>query len=262
MTTSEVDYAELVTDLNRLLQSLPDDPPPPIHANSRLLNKLRDDLRIAIAKLHSLAISLDPVKQPPEFFDPSDPRKVGEMVAGALVLQPLRPLSSIHKFYGSGVYAIYYRGGFDAYRPISKTNHPIYVGKADPQDGHARTPERQGTRLSIRLSEHLKSIGLARNLEAGDFDCRYLVVVSGWQKAAEEHLIHRYKPVWNNEIKICYGFGKHGDDAKTRSNKRSPWDMLHPGRPWAEGNAPNARSVVQIKADIREHFRKFPTMKT
>jgi hypothetical protein len=26
---------------------------------------------------------------------------------------------------------------------------------------------------------------------------------------------------------------KHGDAAKTRANKRSPWDVVHPGRAWA-----------------------------
>ena len=26
---------------------------------------------------------------------------------------------------------------------------------------------------------------------------------------------------------------KHGDSAKTRANKRSPWDVVHPGRLWA-----------------------------
>lgn len=26
---------------------------------------------------------------------------------------------------------------------------------------------------------------------------------------------------------------KHGDAAKTRANKRSPWDVVHPGRLWA-----------------------------
>ncbi|MBK8423013.1 MAG: Eco29kI family restriction endonuclease [Elusimicrobia bacterium] len=253
--TNRFDYPKLVNDLSLLLKSLPSYPPPPANANSRLLNKLRQDLKTAIKKLQALAESLDPIKQPPDFFDPSDPRNVGEMVAGALVLQPRHSLGTVEKFYGSGVYALYYRGDFDAYKPISKKDHPIYVGKADPQDGHAKTPEEQGTRLSVRLSDHLKSVSLAENLRAEDFDCRYLVVTSGWQKSAEEHLIHRYKPVWNSEMKICFGFGKHGDDAKTRSNKRSPWDMLHPGRQWAIGNAPNERGVDQIKVDIAAHLK-------
>lgn len=254
--TNHFDPSKLVKDLNLLLESLPDNPPPPANTNSRLLRELRENLRTAIKKLQSLAEKLDPVKQPPEFFDPADPRKFGKMVADALTLQPRRPLNAVDKFYGSGVYALYYRGDFETYRPISNTNHPIYVGKADPQDTHAKTPEEQGTRLSVRLADHLKSVTLAENLKSEDFDCRFLVVTSGWQKSAEEHLIYQYKPVWNNEMKICFGFGKHGDDAKTRANKRSPWDTLHPGRPWAKGNTPNDKTILQIKAVIAQHFKQ------
>ena len=49
------------------------------------------------------------------------------------------------------------------------------------------------------------------------------------------YLIDRFKPIWNNETKVCFGFGKHGDNAATRRNTVSPWDTLHPGRPWATG---------------------------
>ena len=96
------------------------------------------------------------------------------------------------------------------------------------------------------------------NLKVEDFDCRYLVVRSAWVETAEDLLIHQFKPIWNNEIKICYGFGKHGDKSTTRSNERSPWDTLHPGRPWAtdEGNTPNKRSVDHIRQDIAAHFQK------
>ena len=93
-----------------------------------------------------------------------------------------------------------------------------------------------------------------------DFDCRYLVVASNWQKTAEDYLIGLFKPVWNSEMRICYGFGKHGDKHTTRSNARSPWDALHPGRGWAtiEGNAPNVLSADEIITRIGEHFAKHP----
>jgi hypothetical protein len=255
---AEFDLAEFITDLNRLVEFLPDHPAPPASWSIRMLGDIASDLKMTIGRLQQLLNSLDPVKQPQVFFDPSDPLRVGEMVAGALVLQSAVPLSEIPKMYGSGIYALYYRGPFKAYQPISNVSHPIYVGKADPKDGHARTPEQQGTRLYIRLMEHLKTITLSNNLDVKDFDCRYLAVVSGWQEAAESHLIKLYRPIWNNEIKICFGFGKHGDAAKTRSNKRSPWDMMHPGRLWAQGNVPNDRSVDQIKDDIAKHFKKHP----
>ncbi len=62
---------------------------------------------------------------------------------------------------------------------------------------------------------------------------------------------------WNSEVGICYGFGKHGDSAETRSNTRSPWDTLHPGRKWAgKGNKPNPLSAAKIAALIVAHLKK------
>jgi hypothetical protein len=187
------------------------------------------------------------------------------MVADTLLLQDKEKLTNVvkHSFYGAGVYAIYYRGPFDCYTPISRKDHPIYVGKADPDALHALTPQEQGLRLFSRLKDHNRSLSSVDNLKLEDFDCRYLVVRSAWVETAEDLLIDWFKPVWNNELKVCYGFGKHGDSAGTRSNERSPWDTLHPGRPWAksEDNTPNKRSVAQIRTDIAEHFRKYPPKK-
>lgn len=43
-----------------------------------------------------------------------------------------------------------------------------------------------------------------------------LVVQTGWQDSAENYLIELFEPIWNSEVNICFGFGKHGDDPKTR----------------------------------------------
>ena len=53
------------------------------------------------------------------------------------------------------------------------------------------------------------------------------------------------------------GFGKHGDSAATRTNTRSPWDTLHPGRPWAtsKNNVPNPKGIANIKAEVRAHLQ-------
>jgi hypothetical protein len=130
---------------------------------------------------------------------------------------------------------------------------------------HVLTPSAHGgERLFKRLKEHwTRSIGRAQSLSPADFDCRYLVVKSAWVETAEDFLIEWFHPVWNDEMKVCYGFGKHGDAPKTRKNERSPWDTLHPGRPWAtsEDNTPNKKSVAQIRADIAEHFKKHPPKK-
>ncbi|NPC47320.1 Eco29kI family restriction endonuclease [Corallococcus sp. AB032C] len=176
-------------------------------------------------------------------FDPALPSTAGRLVALALLAQPRYPLADVARAYGSGVYAIYYTGSHPAYLAISRTETPIYVGKADPQSSEADTPREQGTRLSDRLRDHRKSIrtvekyaetkSLPNPLRISDFEYRRLVVASNAQMAAERYLITIFKPAWNDELKICWGISKHGDSAKTRANRRSPWDTMHPGRLWA-----------------------------
>jgi len=224
------------------------------------IRTLRSEIAGAIAKLDSYSRSIDPVRHPEKIFDPSDPLVIGELIALTLLAQPRQGLLDLFRFYGSGIYAVYYRGDFDAYSPIRSTDHPIYVGKADPKVYEARTAEEQGEKLFVRLQEHLKSVRAAENLDESDFECRYLVVKSAWQGTSESILIHKFRPIWNNETKICFGFGKHGDSPNTRANKVSPWDTLHPGRKWAasEGNVPNLSGKDQILAQIREHFEKHP----
>jgi len=207
-------------------------------------------------RFQTVAFTVDPIKQPPFVFDPSDPQMLGRITACVLLLQPRQPFAQIRdeKFYGSGIYAIYYKGNFESYKAISGTETPVYVGKADPQTPGAATPIAQGEKLAGRLSEHGRSIGMAANILIKDFECRYLVVKSGMQKAAEEYLIHYFRPIWNSEMQICFGIGKHGDSAVTRGNKRSPWDVMHPGRKWAAKTAEDQKSYECIIAEIHEHF--------
>ena len=220
--------------------------------------RLDAELRAVITRADALLRDLDPIHHPHFMFDPGDPAVVGRFIALAMIAQPRVPLSTVERFYGSGIYALYYKGDFAAYAPISGTETPIYVGKADPQSDAAKTPLEQGAQLSKRLKDdHLRNIRKAKDtLNVADFECRSLVVQSGWQGAAEDYLIHLFQPVWNSETDICYGLGKHGDDPRTRANKRSPWDTLHPGRDWAwrDPNMVDARPRDQILADLGEHF--------
>ncbi len=222
--------------------------------------KLEAQIKETIDGLTSLLAKLDPIAQPTAVFDPSNPKVVGRFVALALVAQDRHPLSDIPRSYGSGVYAIYYSGSFPAYAAISGTETPIYVGQAAPAVSNARTPMEQGARLCGRLSDHRKSIGKAAStLDLADFEFRSLVVQSGWETAAEDYLIHLFRPIWNSETNILYGLGKHGDSATTRTNKRSPWDTLHPGRAWAVATKEDAKSVVQIDLELAAHFTRHPT---
>lgn len=220
--------------------------------------KLDVKLRAFIEKAEHLAKDLDPIRWPQFVFDPGDPAIVGRFIALAMFAQPRIPLPEVDRFHGSGVYALYYRGDFHAYVPISGTETPIYVGKADPSHDTAKTPLEQGNKLSNRLKDHLRTLLKAGStLTAADFDCRFLVVQSGWQVAAEDYLINLFQPVWNSETDICFGLGKHGDAPSTRANRRSPWDTLHPGRDWAsrDSSIEDARSEEQILSDIQAHWK-------
>jgi len=250
-----------VEQLRDLLSSLPPECDPSMISSNRL-GKLKGDIEECVQRLGTLVRQIDPIQQPPTVFDPADPRVIGELIGRTLLEQPRLALESVPRFYGSGVYAIYYKGDFSGYSPIAGTDHPIYIGKADPAVPEAQTVEQQGDRLARRLSEHAKSVKNVKNLDIADFECRYLVVKSAWQRTSEDYLINRFKPIWNNEIGICYGFGKHGDSFSTRKNTRSPWDTLHPGRQWAwaAGNVNNPKSPKEILREIALHFEKNPPL--
>lgn len=222
--------------------------------------QIRKSFADAIAKIRKIMEDLDPIKHPGFVFDPSNPAIVGRFVGITLIAQPRKPLLNIEKFYGSGVYAIYYNGDFHAYTAISKKEHPIYVGKADPVSQSSKTAIEQGDKLSGRLNEHRKNISKATStLCLEHFEYRALVVQTGWQSSAENFLIHLFRPIWNSEVGICYGFGKHGDDPTTRANLRSPWDTLHPGRDWAhrEPSMKDAKLESRILREISEHLSKY-----
>jgi len=225
--------------------------------------RLRKTISEAYEKLRKVVDNLDPIKHPGFVFDPSNPNVVGRIVGITMIAQTRKPLANVARFYGSGVYAIYYKGNFPAYAAISNQEHPIYVGKADPADQTSKTAMEQGDRLSGRLNEHRKNIAKATaTLRLEDFEYRALVVQTGWQASAEDYLIHLFKPIWNSEVGICYGFGKHGDDPATRANLRSPWDTLHHGRDWAhrDPNQKDARPTERIIRDIAEHLTKYPPL--
>ncbi|GFE50386.1 hypothetical protein So717_21390 [Roseobacter cerasinus] len=222
--------------------------------------RLRQELTAKMELLRELEAELDAVKQPEHIFDPSNPNYMGRFTAAALLIQPRHPLAEVEKFYGAGVYALYYKGDFPAYEKISGKETPLYTGKADPKIAHAENPTEQGESLSRRINEHRKSIELVSGeggISLDDFEVRYLVTASGFQVTAENFLINYFKPIWNKETKICFGIGKHGDDANTRKNKKSPWDTLHPGRKWALASE-EMKTPAEIAADISDHLDAFP----
>lgn len=257
----ELISASAVLDaLYSLLKVLPQDLVLESNTSTHQLRKLRTQISLVLERLEKLLKEAEPVKIPTYVFDPADAQVVGQLIAVTLLKQSREPLASLAKFYGSGVYAIYYDGSFPTYAPLVGHETPIYVGKADPVVSNAKTAIEQGETLRKRLAHHAKTIRAAQNLDIEDFQVRFLVVRSAWQSTAEHYLIDRFRPIWNKETKICYGFGKHGDSAGTRKNTRSPWDTLHSGRKWATGpeNISNKSSVGEIENRIAKHFIDFP----
>ena len=252
---------QLAAQLAELSEALAAEPAS--HLSPSRVKRLRQNITETYNKLGKLAENLDPIKHPGFVFEPSNPNIAGRIIGIALIAQPRKPLATIERFYGSGVYALYYNGDFNAYRAITKKEHPIYVGKANPADPASKTAMEQGERLANRLKDHRKNVVKATTtLRIEDFEYRALVVQTGYQSAAEDYLKELFKPIWNSETNVCYGLGKHGDDPETRANLRSPWDTLHPGRDWAhrDPKMKDARSKEQIIKDIAEHLAKYPPL--
>lgn len=188
---------------------------------------------------------------------------IAKFFAFSFINQDKRNLSELADapFYGSGVYAIYYHGKTEkAYQPFSGTETPIYVGKANPKNAYAETVEDQGQMLYARLKEHSKNISKTA-LDLANFHYRYAAIQSGMQAAVEDFMIRLFQPIWNKEVNICYGLGKHGDSATTRANKRSPWDTMHPGRKWAVATTADQMKRSDIEAKIATHFQLHPVIR-
>lgn len=193
-------------------------------------------------------------------FNPLDKKQLAMSVGEALLAAELHPLPPHKKFSGAGVYAIYYFGDSPFYRKQTKLNSnspcpmPIYVGKAVPTGGRKGGSEfdaSKGTVLYKRLCEHAESVKQTANLEIGDFKCRYLVVEDIWIPLGESLLIRQFRPLWNVVID---GFGNHDPGSGRDRQRKSPWDVLHPGRTWAEKLTPRTRTQEQLLAAIGQRL--------
>ena len=174
---------------------------------------------------------------------------IGEAV-DFMVNTPMESLPPEEKFAGGGVYALYYRGDFSMYQKIYRENLelPIYVGKAvlpGWRQGRGTTKE-DDPALYRRLNEHSRSIIVANNLELDDFSCRFVVLKS--QEAdlistVEAGMTRKFNPLWNSHID---GFGNHDPGKGRYEQAKSEWDVLHPGRTWADrlkGASPDSSKI-------------------
>ncbi len=196
-------------------------------------------------------------------FNPLDKRHLGESVAQAMLRKPSIHMTELERFDGAGIYAIYYSGNFEAYEAIASRNKegrflaPIYVGKAVPKGSRkgGDLESSPGQVLYSRLAQHQRSIEEATNLDVADFYCRYLVVDDIWIPLGESLIIAKFLPLWNQLID---GFGNHDPGKGRYAGFRPRWDVLHPGRPWAEKCREREETSEQIVIEVKDYLRNNP----
>jgi hypothetical protein len=192
-------------------------------------------------------------------FNPLDKKNLGASVAEAMLEQKPQPLGELKQFFGVGIYAIYYTGDFEPYAPLAERNRnglfqaPIYVGKAIPKGARkgGGVGEIRSRSLYDRLRDHAESVGFATNLDINDFHCRFLVVDDIWIPLGESLLIAKFAPLWNAAID---GFGNHNPGKGRFEGLRPRWDVLHPGRSWADKCKPREETQQHIVRDVNNYF--------
>ncbi len=177
---------------------------------------------------------------------------------------PVHPLPPAETFLGTGVYALYYTGQNPLYHRYAELNrlaynYPIYIGKAVPKGWRqSRISDRainQSRELNNRLREHSRNITVGADLTLEEFTCRFVIFEddsSDMISTIEAALIKLTQPLWNVAID---GFGNHDPGKGRYEQAKSDWDVIHPGRTWAErcNGIPKAESV--ILANIDRHFQ-------
>ena len=194
-----------------------------------------------------------------EAYNPLDKLNLGKSVVEAMLASPPTGLQDVQPFAGAGIYAIYFHGPFELNQPIHAANSaectaPIYVGKAVPsgsRKGANLSVSSAGKYLFTRIAEHRESISAARDLSVEDFSVRYLAVDDIWIPLGEALLIATFNPLWN---RLIDGFGNHDPGAGRYNGMRPLWDVLHPGRAWAEKCKPRIETREEIGRLIIDYF--------
>ncbi|MFH7468019.1 Eco29kI family restriction endonuclease, partial [Pseudomonas syringae group genomosp. 7] len=81
---------------------------------------------------------------------------------------------------------------------------------------------------------------------------RFLVVDDIWIPLGESLIISRFTPVWNSLID---GFGNHNPGKGRHAGMRTRWDVLHPGRVWAERLSDRPESQLRVAEDAATYLR-------
>lgn len=179
---------------------------------------------------------------------------------------PILNLPPPERFTGTGVYALYYTGKHPLYARYAELNRlsynfPIYVGKAVPrgwrQSRISDTVGNQSMELYSRLKEHSRNIAIGAGLESHEFSCRFVIFEDSGSDmigTIEAALIKLNRPLWNS---VVDGFGNHTPGAGRFEQAKSDWDVIHPGRSWAEKCKGISKDKENIIKNIERHFMAF-----
>jgi len=179
---------------------------------------------------------------------------------------PAHTLPPPEAFLGTGVYAMYYIGKNPIYKKYAELNrlsydHPIYIGKAVPKGWRqARVSDNllgQSKELYNRLREHSRNIRDAQELDLKDFRCRFVIfedASSDMIGTIEAALIKLHTPLWNTAVD---GFGNHDPGSGRYEQAKSDWDVIHPGRAWANKCKGTHSAKTVILARGAKHFKKY-----
>jgi len=174
-----------------------------------------------------------------------------ELLEGA----PVYSLTNAAKIKGQGVYALVYKGQFPSYAAISIANRvgervlPIYIGKA-----WATKPGLAERAAAERVGRHRRSIMMLDDLNAEDFEVRFIALPWGKVESIEQALINLYAPLWNVALP---GFGNKHPGKGRAGQRRSAFDTFHMGRPFAALLSESVSSLPDIIASIQEAILKW-----
>lgn len=176
---------------------------------------------------------------------------------------PVHKIPLTEKFFGTGVYALYYTGKNEIYAPYAQANrleykYPIYVGKAVPkgwrQSRTSHDTKKPFTELFSRISEHSRNIEKVDGLDLRDFSCRFVIFEaegSDMIGTIEAALIKLNQPLWNS---VLDGFGNHSPGKGRFNQAKSAWDVIHPGREWADKCLGIPHSEDDILKRVTKHL--------
>ena len=178
---------------------------------------------------------------------------------------PVHRLPPPEAFSGTGVYALYYTGSNPIYRKYREVNRlsysfPIYIGKAVPkgwrQSRVSHSTESTSNELWNRINQHARSIDVVSNLQLTDFSCRFMIcedVASDMISTVEAALIKWNRPLWNTRLD---GFGNHDPGKGRYEQAKSDWDVIHPGRQFADKCKGKPNPKASIVAMIEEELSR------